>query len=798
MLSDLVGIDEILEQTNFEGKMGSPLKPFEQLLGCMPPSQSHHIPEPYRWLMTNPDSPIIDFYPKSFTIDMNGKRWPWEAVALLPFIDSKRLLDAVKMVDSSLLAAVERERNATGNTVVMMYDPEHAETIAGIGSTEGFQEITDNKAISIPFEISDWASTSNEVAVLEPRLNPGVQVPLAGYGSLRDAPIHSLWRRKLGLNVFGTRSRYKTASLEVSTCMPPLPPVESLAPKLIGTSIFFNYPYFVEAFITAVSDDKIIVRGLNEPRKWTKEESERWKLQRDGLKRRLETGEGYTGTGGLNIPEDQAVTLSARPFEGLVKTKEGKTVKKYAKFEVEIPLMLTFWNPSHPDPRLQGIASRLEKNVYEIAMSNDEEGPIIDRPPLKGRGGRGKRSTRGKLFPEKIPIPINDASSNRRAGMETAMIGRQNYSTYNQSEALFYPKPIVSTTMRRLSTIPIIENARSPFHVKNTVAPASVQKSRPRYSHPSTIIRKGGARGCVFALGMTAVTIFFNSAGATTAPSSLIGVKHPYCEIPTGKTMTRYWLATPYCPMVESESVHDILNIRGGDFEEGEHKASAVPPLEFAHGTTTISFIFQGGIVAAVDSRASLGSFVGSKTTQKVLPVNSHILGTMAGGAADCMFWIRKLKSMALLHELEEGTRMSVARASRLLSSALYQNRALGLSVGTMIMGFDEDGPPHIYYVDNTGVRIEGGLFAVGSGGTFALGILDNVDNERRHAMTEDEAINLGIKAIRHATFRDAYSGGFINVFVITKDGWKKVFTEDLAGSAKTANLKAVEDTCST
>jgi 20S proteasome subunit beta 5 len=226
--------------------------------------------------------------------------------------------------------------------------------------------------------------------------------------------------------------------------------------------------------------------------------------------------------------------------------------------------------------------------------------------------------------------------------------------------------------------------------------------------------------------------------------------------------------------------LQDVLQIRGGDLEEAVEKSSTVPPLEFAHGTTTVSFVFQGGIIAAVDSRASLGSFVGSKTTQKVLPVNSHILGTMAGGAADCMFWIRKLKSQAMLHELTEGCRMTVARASRLLSNALYQNRGLGLSVGTMIMGFDEDGPPRIYYVDNTGVRIEGDLFAVGSGGTFALGILDT---ERRHGMTEDEAIALGIKAIRHATFRDAYSGGFINVFLITKDGWRKVYTQDLARS---------------
>ena len=51
--------------------------------------------------------------------------------------------------------------------------------------------------------------------------------------------------------------------------------------------------------------------------------------------------------------------------------------------------------------------------------------------------------------------------------------------------------------------------------------------------------------------------------------------------------------------------------------------------------------------------------------------------------------------------------------------------------------------------------------------------------------MTEGEAMALGIKAIRHATFRDAYSGGYIGVYLITSSGWRKVFSEDLANSGE-------------
>jgi 20S proteasome subunit beta 5 len=173
------------------------------------------------------------------------------------------------------------------------------------------------------------------------------------------------------------------------------------------------------------------------------------------------------------------------------------------------------------------------------------------------------------------------------------------------------------------------------------------------------------------------------------------------------------------------------------------------------------------------------------------------MIGTMAGGAADCSFWIRKLQAEAALYQAlhassssnsNSSSRMSVTRASRLLSNALYENRALGLSVGTMMAGYDDDGEAKIYYVDNSGLRIEGDLFAVGSGSTFALGILDT---ERRMDMTAEEAIRLGIKAIRHATFRDAYSGGYINVYLITReDGWKHVFAQDLAMLSSDDNVK--------
>lgn len=191
----------------------------------------------------------------------------------------------------------------------------------------------------------------------------------------------------------------------------------------------------------------------------------------------------------------------------------------------------------------------------------------------------------------------------------------------------------------------------------------------------------------------------------------------------------------------------------------------------FHKGTTTLGFKFKEGIILAVDSRASMGTYDSSETVRKVIEINDHMLGTMAGGAADCQFWEENLARIVKLYELNTGERLSIAGASNLFSNMLYQYKGYGLSLGTMIAGSDDSGT-HLYYIDNDGIRMAGERFCIGSGGTYAYGVLDTY---YRHDLSLEEAVTLGKRAISEATYMDSGSGGVVRVYHIHKDGWTKL-----------------------
>nr|CCC93748.1 proteasome beta 5 subunit [Trypanosoma congolense IL3000] len=201
----------------------------------------------------------------------------------------------------------------------------------------------------------------------------------------------------------------------------------------------------------------------------------------------------------------------------------------------------------------------------------------------------------------------------------------------------------------------------------------------------------------------------------------------------------------------------------------------SIPKLDMKKGTTTLGFHFNDGIIIAVDSRASSGQYISSQTVMKVLEINEYLLGTMAGGAADCQYWERVLGMECRLWELRNNSRISVAAASKILANITYQYRNYGLSMGTMVAGWDQFGPS-LYYVDGEGTRVKHEIFSVGSGSIYAYGVLDH---GYRKDLTVEEACDLARRSIFHATYRDGASGGIVTVYHVHSNGWTQISRDD-------------------
>lgn len=173
---DFVDIAEVSSEFDPNTK---PFKPLEQLMSVFPAASGKFLPETWRKHMTDIDSPIIDFYPSNFQIDLNGKKYAWQGVALLPFVDEPRLLSTLAEVYPDL-TEVEKKRNRNGPDRIFV--GRHHPLF------EFLKELFESNALA-----------SEEPTVdLNPKLTHGVRgtlgkdVFLCPIGKTKESPIDSL------------------------------------------------------------------------------------------------------------------------------------------------------------------------------------------------------------------------------------------------------------------------------------------------------------------------------------------------------------------------------------------------------------------------------------------------------------------------------------------------------------------------------------------------------------------------------------------------------------------------------
>jgi proteasome beta subunit len=194
-------------------------------------------------------------------------------------------------------------------------------------------------------------------------------------------------------------------------------------------------------------------------------------------------------------------------------------------------------------------------------------------------------------------------------------------------------------------------------------------------------------------------------------------------------------------------------------------------PEELKKGTTTLGIVCKEGVVMATEHRATAGTLIAHKTTQKLFKIDEHLALCVAGLVGDAQVLARYITAEVQLYRLKHNAEMTTNAAATLMSNILAGRRYFPYWVQLLMGGVDKDGG-HVYSLDAAGGSIPDDYVTTGSGSPYVYGILEDY---YKPDMSMNDTIDLAIRGLSAAMKRDSASGNGISVASITKKEFKEL-----------------------
>ncbi|KAJ3383245.1 hypothetical protein HDU84_003762 [Entophlyctis sp. JEL0112] len=353
-----------------EFEKGTPFLPFYQLMGVLPSASKELIPPAFQDLMTDPGSPILEFYPLNFEQDLNGKKQDWEAVVKIPFIDEVRLVRALKARESQLTDE-EISRNSLGRAQKFFKNPDpKAPTFPRASpSPKSFPDIPKCCAVQLVYDIPSDVN-------LRFGLLPGNVINFhPGFPTLNTIP-HSATLGYHGVAVFQQETQRETMVVTLkSASSTENRSTESIALHLLNAqTVFVGWPFLNEALVVKVSDELFSYKaagGEGAAVTYARDiQAEPLSdVNRDRFYDSVEkTEQTYSKRFGAIIgPVDVIITV--RPLKGMMLTDEGAMVKDFSTSEIDVAFQTVVEGKQHEDPRYKELPPPTVANEFLIGSS---------------------------------------------------------------------------------------------------------------------------------------------------------------------------------------------------------------------------------------------------------------------------------------------------------------------------------------------------------------------------------------------------------------------------------------------
>ena len=199
-------------------------------------------------------------------------------------------------------------------------------------------------------------------------------------------------------------------------------------------------------------------------------------------------------------------------------------------------------------------------------------------------------------------------------------------------------------------------------------------------------------------------------------------------------------------------------------------------------GTSLVGIVCKDGVVMAGDRKATAGTIVMNKNSDKVVQINDNIVISGTGSVADIRLSRKLLRAQLKLKELRDKSKATVKEAASMMGMMAYKNirqpSMVPFMVGMMVGGINPDGTAELYSVEPAGsiMKVTDYDANFSSGMPYILGLLER---QYKSDLTVEEAISLAEEAIKSASERDTGSGLGIDIFKITKKGIEHISKQE-------------------
>lgn len=194
------------------------------------------------------------------------------------------------------------------------------------------------------------------------------------------------------------------------------------------------------------------------------------------------------------------------------------------------------------------------------------------------------------------------------------------------------------------------------------------------------------------------------------------------------------------------------------------------------NGGTTLAVAGEDFCIIAGDTRQSEGYSINSRFAPKVFHLSNNCVLATGGMYADATNLIKTLEQRLEWYHHQHEESLPSDGLANMLSIILYHRRFFPYYVWNTLGGIDEDGKGAVYSYDPVGNYEKHQWNCSGSAGHLIQPFLDSQigfkhQESNAKPLSLQETLRIVKDAFTSATERDIYTGDFLQIFVVTKNG---------------------------